>query len=204
MCCSFWEKCINSQKNGLGCSTPLSAVNSNSENFESSLYMKSASMPFRKGHMGKHCTQAKHQEEQNAKRKQDMPQRNSSKTIEIMTRQELLLPDASSPTDDTQNIATYCWGRYWWLNCIAVEVLATTVITYLLLMEVLVTLEVLLFTTVVGPTDMTDRSIDDALVLLSIANGRLVSQWCCYLLLREVLLTYRVLKSKLLYYTSSI
>ena len=23
MCCSFWEKCINSQKNGLGCSTPL-------------------------------------------------------------------------------------------------------------------------------------------------------------------------------------
>ena len=24
MCCSFWEKCINSQKNGLGCSTPLS------------------------------------------------------------------------------------------------------------------------------------------------------------------------------------
>ena len=24
MCCSFWEKCINSQKTGLGCSTPLS------------------------------------------------------------------------------------------------------------------------------------------------------------------------------------
>ena len=23
MCCSFWEKCINSQKTGLGCSTPL-------------------------------------------------------------------------------------------------------------------------------------------------------------------------------------
>ena len=23
MCCSFWEKCINSQKIGLGCSTPL-------------------------------------------------------------------------------------------------------------------------------------------------------------------------------------
>ena len=23
MCCSFWEKCINSQKNGQGCSTPL-------------------------------------------------------------------------------------------------------------------------------------------------------------------------------------
>ena len=32
-----------------------------------------------------------------------MPQRDSSKTIEIMTRQVLLLlPDASSPTDDTQ------------------------------------------------------------------------------------------------------
>ena len=26
MCCSFWEKCINSQKTGLGCSTPLSGV----------------------------------------------------------------------------------------------------------------------------------------------------------------------------------
>ena len=23
MCCSFWEKCIKSKKNGLGCSTPL-------------------------------------------------------------------------------------------------------------------------------------------------------------------------------------
>ena len=23
MCCSFWEQCINSQKTGLGCSTPL-------------------------------------------------------------------------------------------------------------------------------------------------------------------------------------
>ena len=23
MCCNFWEKCINSQKTGLGCSTPL-------------------------------------------------------------------------------------------------------------------------------------------------------------------------------------
>ena len=26
MCCSFWEKCINSQKNGLGCSTPLNEI----------------------------------------------------------------------------------------------------------------------------------------------------------------------------------
>ena len=25
MCHSFWEKCINSQKNGMGCSTPLTA-----------------------------------------------------------------------------------------------------------------------------------------------------------------------------------
>ena len=24
VCCSFWEKCLNSQKYGLGCSTPLS------------------------------------------------------------------------------------------------------------------------------------------------------------------------------------
>ena len=23
MCCSFWKKCINSHKTGLGCSTPL-------------------------------------------------------------------------------------------------------------------------------------------------------------------------------------
>ena len=23
MCCSFWKQCINSQKTGLGCSTPL-------------------------------------------------------------------------------------------------------------------------------------------------------------------------------------
>ena len=38
-------------------------------------------------------------------------------------------------------------------------------------MEVLVTLEVLLFTTVVGPTYMTARGTDDSLVLLSIANG---------------------------------
>ena len=27
MCCSFWEKCKNSPKTGLGCSTPLSQVN---------------------------------------------------------------------------------------------------------------------------------------------------------------------------------
>ena len=27
MCCSFEEKCINSQKTGLGCSTPLTLVN---------------------------------------------------------------------------------------------------------------------------------------------------------------------------------
>ena len=30
MCCSFWEKCINSQKTGLGCSTPLSFLKLNS------------------------------------------------------------------------------------------------------------------------------------------------------------------------------
>ena len=31
MCCSFWEKCINSQKSGLGCSTPLKDVWNNNE-----------------------------------------------------------------------------------------------------------------------------------------------------------------------------
>ena len=31
MCCSFWEKCINSQKNGLGCSTPLKNKQSNKQ-----------------------------------------------------------------------------------------------------------------------------------------------------------------------------
>ena len=29
MCCSFWEKCINSQKTGQRCSTPLNSILSN-------------------------------------------------------------------------------------------------------------------------------------------------------------------------------
>ena len=35
MCCSFWEKCINSQKTGLGCSTPLKSLVSG---FQTNLY----------------------------------------------------------------------------------------------------------------------------------------------------------------------
>ena len=37
MCCSFWEKCINSQKNGQRCSTPLRKIlYTNKENIKKS------------------------------------------------------------------------------------------------------------------------------------------------------------------------
>ena len=37
MCCSFWEKCLNSHKPGQGCSTPLKKGNSKNKWFRFSL-----------------------------------------------------------------------------------------------------------------------------------------------------------------------
>ena len=139
----------------------------------------------------KHCPQTRHQEDQMQKKKSKTCLKEIAQNIEIMTRQvllarcffqmllhqlmtQILLPTAEGGIDDSivlLSIADRIIGDT--SVQLLMEILATTIITYLLLMEVLVTLVVMLFitVTVVGHTGMTDRSIDDSLVLLSTANG---------------------------------